>query len=215
MHRRRLLLTLSLPLAARAQNLELDKPSPVDAVAFYLVPTDSIAEDPLAAMARALTKAFNVLVKATVWTPSDVKEPFAGTNQYPAEDYLPIGARLARTLRDVSARTYFIVITDRDINSRSQNFRFQYSLHSPMANTSVLSIARLLYNDDGSRADNERVGARAMKLLVRIVGEMRLGWKRSSDAKDVMYAPIMSIDDIDRMDIGHTLQLQRAQPVRP
>jgi hypothetical protein len=62
------------------------------------------------------------------------------------------------------------------------------------------------------RAGNDVIGARAMKMLVRIVGEMRLGWKRSSDAKDVMDAPIMSIDDIDRMDIGHTLQ---AQPARP
>ena len=211
MHRRLLLLTPALPLASRAQNLEIEKASPVDTVAFYVVPTDSISENAAAGIARALTKAFNLLVKATVWTPSDVKEPFPGTNQYPAEEYLPIGTRLARTLRDVSPRTYFIVITDRDINSRSQNFRFQYSLHGPMLNTSVLSIARLVYNGDGSRADHEVVGLRALKMLVRIVGEMRLGWKRSSQPQDVMYAPIMSIDDIDRMDLEHTLRAQAAR----
>jgi len=213
MHRRHLLFTLpiALPLAAAAQNLDLDKTSPVDAVAFYVVPTDGIGENAVAGIARTLTKAFKLLVKATAWTPSDVNEPFPGSNQYPAEDYLPIGARLARTLRDVSPRTYFIVVTDRDINSRSQNFRFQYSLHGPMQNTSVLSIARLVHNADGSRADAEVIGLRALKMLVRIVGEMRLGWKRSSQPQDVMYAPIMSIDDIDRMDLEHTLRAQAAR----
>lgn len=212
MHRRHLLLALPVWLSANAQNLDLPQASPVDAVNVYIIPTDGISEEAAGGIARALTKETGLWIKSTLWTPSDGIEPFAGTNQYPAEDYFPMGARVGRMLREVSPRTYYIVLTNRDINSKSRNFRFQYSSHSPMANTSVLSIARLLYTSTGTLAASEVVGERVGKMLLRIVGEMRLGWKRTSDPMDLMYAPIMSIDDVDRMSLIHTLQSRKQVP---
>ena len=123
-----------------------------------------------------------------------------------------MGASAARMLREVSRRTYYIVLTDRDINSKSLNFRFQYSMHSPMANTSVLSVARMRYANDGSPATADMVASRVAKMLLRIVGEMRLGWKRVNDPTDLMYAPIMSIDDVDRMSLVHTVQRRKPTP---
>lgn len=212
MHRRHLLLAFPVCLTAHAQNLDLPLASPADAVNVYIIPTDSISVDTVGELARALSKVTGLWIKATTWAPSDGIEPFPGTNQYPAEDYLPLGARVGRMLHEVSPRTYYIVLTNRDINSRSRNFRFQYSLHSPMANTSVLSIARLLFTNIGTPATNEVVGARVAKMLLRTVGEMRMGWKRTSDPIDVMYAPIMSIDDIDHMDLTHSLQTHQLAP---
>ena len=212
MHRRHLLLAFPVCLTANAQNLDLPLASPVDAVNVYIIPTDGISEEAAGGIARALTKVTGLWIKSTLWMPSDGIEPFAGTNQYPAEDYFPLGARAARMLREVSPRTYYIVLTNRDINSKSQNFRFQYSSHSPMANTSVLSVARLLYTSFGAPASNEVVAERVGKMLLRIVGEMRMGWKRTSDPADLMYAPIMSIDDVDRMSLIHTLQSRKQVP---
>ena len=74
-------------------------------------------------------------------------------------------------------------------------------MHSQMQRTSVLSVARLLTAKDGSPAPGEVVSARVQKMLMRIVGEMRLGWQRTSDPADLMYAPIMSVDDIDGMEL--------------
>ena len=212
MHRRHLLLAFPVCLTANAQNLDLPLASPVDAVKVYIIPTDGISEEAAGGIARALTKVTGLWIKSTLWMPSDGIVPFAGTNQYPAEDYFPLGARAARMLREVSPRTYYIVLTNRDINSKSQNFRFQYSSHSPMANTSVLSVARLLYTSFGAPASNEVVAERVGKMLLRIVGEMRMGWKRTSDPADLMYAPIMSIDDVDRMSLTRTLQSHKQTP---
>lgn len=198
-----------LPGLGLAQNQPLPGASVVDSVALYVLPTDGVAEQAAAQVARALTKDTGLWVKATVWVPPGAMEPLAGTNQYPGEDYLALGSAVARRLPDAGPRTYFIVLTDRDINARSQNFRFQFSMHSPMQRTSVLSVARLLYAKDGSPAPGEVVGARAQKMLMRIAGEMRLGWQRSSDPADLMYAPIMSVDDIDRMDVVHTVQARK------
>ncbi|MHB1249090.1 MAG: hypothetical protein ACYCZL_06815 [Polaromonas sp.] len=210
MRRRHLLFAIPLSVTARAQNQDLPLASPVDAVNFYVIPTDDISEEAAGGIARALTKETGLWIKSTLWTPPGNIEPLPGTNQYAGEDYFPLGAKAARMLRETSPRTYFIVLTDRDINSKSRNFRFQYSMHSPMANTSVLSIARLQYNIDGSQASPDVVATRVAKMLLRIVGEMRLGWKRASDPTDLMYAPIMSIEDIDRMSLSHTIQ-QRKQ----
>lgn len=191
---------------AAAQTDRFVPSSPVDAVTLYVIPTDGIPEEGAANIARALTKDTGLWVKSSLWAPSGVEEPFAGTNQYPAEDYFPLGINLSKLLPDAGPRTYFIVLTDRDINSRSQNFRFQYSSHNPMARTSVLSIARLLYEQDGTPATGDIVGARVQKMLMRIVGEMKLGWKRNTEPTDLMYSPIMSIEDIDRMSLIHTVQ---------
>lgn len=194
------------PTPAAEQTDRLIPSSPVDVVHLYVIPTDGMSEQHAATIARALTKDTGLWVKSSLWTPSGVDVPFAGTNQYPADDYLPLGIKLAGRLPDAGPRTYFIVLTDRDINSRTQNFRFQYSFHSPMSRTSVLSIARLLYGKDGRPAANEVIGLRVQKMLLRIVGEMKLGWKRTTDPTDLMYSPIMSIEDIDRMSLIHTIQ---------
>ena len=63
-----------------------------------------------------------------------------------------------------------------------------------------------MYTSAGAPAANEVVGERVAKMLLRIVGEMRMGWKRTGDPADLMYAPIMSIDDVDRMSLSHTLR---------
>ena len=197
------------PGLALAQNQPVPGPSVVDSVALYVLPTDGVAEQAAAQVARALAQDTGLWVKATVWVPPGPLEPLPGGSQMAGEDYLALGNAVARRLQDAGPRTWFIVLTDRDINARSQNFRFQFSMHSPMQRTSVLSVARLLYARDGTPAPGEVVSARAQKMLMRIAGEMRLGWQRSSDPADLMYAPIMSVDDIDRMDLVHTVQVRK------
>lgn len=63
-----------------------------------------------------------------------------------------------------------------------------------------------MYNVDGSKATGNVAAERLTKMLMRIVGEMRLGWKRTSDPKSLMYAPIMSVEDIDRMSLSYTMK---------
>ena len=202
---RRSLLLSSLALLgprwADAQNQPVPGASVVDSVALYVLPTDGVAEQAVAQVARALSQDTGLWVKASLWVPPGPLAPLPDGQQFAGEDYLALGSAVAKRLQDAGPRTYFIVLTDRDINARSQNFRFQFSMHSPMQRTSVLSVARLLTAKDGSPAPGEVVSARVQKMLMRTVGEMRLGWQRTTDPADLMYAPIMSVDDIDRMEL--------------
>ncbi len=203
------LLVLFSTSSVFAQDIELPLASPVDAVNIYIIPTDGISEQLSGSIARSLTKETGLWIKSTMWTPSGGIEPFPGTNQNAAEDYFPIGIAASHTLPERSPRTYYIVLTNRDINSKTLNFRFQYSMHSPMVSTSVLSTARLQYDYAGIQSPPNVVATRVAKMLLRIVGEMRLGWKRTNDPSDVMYAPIMSIEDIDRMNLSQSLLNQK------
>lgn len=215
LQRRDALLSVLVAFAAPwalAQNQPVPGASVVDSVSLYVLPTDNVAEQAVAQLAQALSQDTGLWVKASPWVPPGPLVPLPGGLQFAGEDYLALGSAVAKRLQDAGPRTYFIVLTDRDINARSQNFRFQFSMHSPMQRTSVLSMARLLYAKDGSPAPGEVVGARVQKMLMRIVGEMRLGWQRTSDPADLMYAPILSVDDIDGMDVVSSVRARL--PVR-
>ncbi|XLZ67873.1 hypothetical protein ABT364_15030 [Massilia sp. SR12] len=203
-----LFLMLAWP-AARAQNQDFPVANPADKVHVYIIPTDGIAEQAAGRMARGVSAETGLTVRTTLWAPSGKLVPFAGTDQYAAEDLIALSAPIARTLHDVAPNTYYIVLTNRDINSSDRTFRYVFAHHNPATNTSVLSIARLLPNRNGTAATPEVAGMRIGKMLVRTVGEMRLGWKRTGDQQDVMYAPIMSTDDIDRMDLARSVQARK------
>jgi len=66
-----------------------------------------------------------------------------GTFQLPAEETLDKAQPVIGTFANTSPQTYFLLLTLSDINSQTQGFRFQFSMHNKELNTSVLSMARL------------------------------------------------------------------------
>ncbi len=103
MHRRSVIALALAPLVAHAQSLPIPDPSPVDSVVLFVIPTDGVSEQVAAGIARGLTKETGLWIKSTMWVPSGGIEPFAGTNQYPAEDYFPMGMAVAKQLQDANA----------------------------------------------------------------------------------------------------------------
>ncbi|HBZ06794.1 MAG TPA: hypothetical protein DEP03_10590, partial [Massilia sp.] len=94
-------------------------------------------------------------------------------------------------------------------------FRFQFSTHSPNLNCSVLSMARLVELEDGKPRLTVRTGERTIKLAKRAVGELHLGWRRSADPEDLIYAPLMSVEDLDRIGNEHRERAEPAAPLPP
>ncbi|MES2537500.1 MAG: hypothetical protein V4632_16700 [Pseudomonadota bacterium] len=178
--------------------------SPVDKIAVYLIPSEGFPEELSTSLARTLTKETGLWVKSSLRIPATDMSPLPGTNQYAPEDFFAKVLPRAKALPETSPRTYYVILTTRDINSRSQNFRFQFSSHSPMLNASVVSLVRLLGYADGVAVLDAAAVTRLHKMTKRAIGEMRLGWKRSDDPKDLMYAPIMGIEDLDRIGLEHT-----------
>jgi hypothetical protein len=178
-------------------------PAPASQLAVYVIPLDDFPEALASRLAGLLQEQLAIPIKASLRLPPLGLVPFPGTNQYPGEDILEKARAASDSLPGTSAGTYHLFLTTRDINSRSARLRFYFSLHSPRVNSSVVSLARILEYARGKPEFTDRSAARLVKMSKRAIGEMKLGWSRSTEPTDLMYAPLMSLDDLDRIGFDH------------
>lgn len=178
----------------------------LDTVNVYLVPMEDFPEDAAVAFAKSLSKEMNARVKSSLRLGDLDALQLPGTNQLISEDIIAKSQPILKSFPEVSKSTYFLILTTKDINSNNGNFRFQFSTHSKELNTSVVSMARLFEYVDGKPVANDLVLTRLYKMTKRAIGEMYLGWKRSVNRKDVMYSPIMSLDDLDSIGVNHVIE---------
>jgi hypothetical protein len=86
-----------------------------------------------------------------------------------------------------------------DINEASSSVKFVFAHRDPASHTSVLSVARLGFTTAQVAATPTVIYERIYKMIKRTIGEQYLALPRSPDLGNVMYAPIMSLDDVDAM----------------
>jgi hypothetical protein len=79
-----------------------------------------------------------------------------------------------------------------------------FSSHDSELRASVVSTARMIEPGDFSQRAASLLADRFSKMIRRAIGEIQFGWKRSSNINDVMYSPIMGVDDLDRIGRTHT-----------
>lgn len=172
-------------------------------VMVYLVPLDDFDVVEAGRLARQFSEEFGLRIKSAPSVSSRRVLPFSGTRQYPAEDIVATVAPVLAALPDRAPNASYVLLTHRDINSRSRQFRFLFSWHDPRSRVSVVSTARLQSEDDNPPHAGAMLATRLGKMTRRAIGEAQLGWARSSDVGDLMYAPIMSLRDVDRMGATH------------
>lgn len=168
-------------------------------VRVFLIPLDDFPVDYTAQLARELSRALNIYVKPTVVMGTRGLQPFPSTNQYCAEDIVESATPVVERLPEKHKDSVFILITSRDINEKVRNFRFLFAWHQKGKRISVISTARMLSGDNNTRADDKIISERILKMVKRAIGEQYYGLQRSADIRDVMYSPIMSLEDIDKM----------------
>ncbi|MEI8571435.1 hypothetical protein J0667_05705 [Methylomonas sp. WH-1] len=178
----------------------IEKTGPVNV---YLIPLNDFSEDVAAQIGRDLSKEFGLWVKGTVAMGTQGLVPMPGTRQFAAEDIFEQAKTVMQRLPEADSNTYFIFLTNRDINSRARNFRFQFSFHDKVCRCSVVSAARMHPEPENSPGSRQHLESRFIKMTKRAIGQMVLGWERSSDINDLMYSPIMSLDDIDHLGNRH------------
>ncbi len=172
-------------------------------VAVYVVPLDDVPEALSATVAHALARQLGIRVRAGMRLPPLRIPVLPGTGQVAGEALLERAARASARLPGLRPATYRLFITARDINAQSGGFRYQFSMHSPNLRCSVVSMARLFELVDGEPRLTNRTGERMVKLAKRAVGELHLGWQRSTDPDDLMYAPLMGLEELDRIGNEH------------
>ena len=138
-------------------------------------------------------------VKHTVNLGTAGLTPFAGTTQYSGTDIMNLVARIKPNLPEGKADTVYLALTGRDINSPDRSLRFNFALHDKATRIGVISVARLVLGEGDKPADDKIVWSRVYKMTKRLIGDVYFGYSRSADIHYVMYSPIMSLDDVDKM----------------
>lgn len=169
----------------------------------YIVPMNDFPEQLAADVARVLTDELKIPVRSTLRLGDLNLRPIPGTSQLSADQILEESIATVRRFPDTSPTTYYLLLTGFDINSNGIRSRYVFSWHNTGLNASVLSAARLLEYRDGKPIIDSQFYGRLIKMSKRAVGEVHLGWKRSNNPQDVMYSPIMGLQDIDRIGVNH------------
>ncbi len=182
------------------------QPSTLDQVDIYIVPMDDFPESAASAIAKFMTQDMHIWAKSSLRLGTMDIATLPGTNQLISQDIIEKSQPSLRRLPSTSNATYFLLLTTRDINDSSGNFRFQFSTHNPNLNTSVISLARMSddYDVDNKPIIDNVSLLRFYKMTKRAIGEHHFKWTRSSDPLDLMYAPLMGTEDLDRISINHT-----------
>ncbi len=174
-----------------------------DAVDVFIVPMDDFPEDKAAEIANLMTEDMHLWVKPSVRLGNLYANKLPGTNQLIAEDIIEKSQPMIRNFGNTTEKTYFLILTTRDINMSAGNLRFVFASHNKEYNTSVISLQRMVNYINGVPVFDEVSKSRLYKMMKRSIGEMQFGWQRTTDISDIMYAPIMSLDDLDRMGLQH------------
>ncbi len=170
--------------------------APVDV---FLIPVDDFPFDFAFQVARQLSIDLNLNVRATLAMGAKELTPLPNSTQLAAEDIIEQALRVSLRLPNRRDQSIAIALTTQDMNERSQALRYVFAQHNKTSRTSAISIARLRFSTQPTAITREQVFTRVFKMTKRAIGEQYFQLPRSSDINDIMYAPIMSLDDIDSM----------------
>lgn len=172
-------------------------------VAVYLLPLDDFPFDYASQLARTLSEDLKINVRASLPMGTSDLSPFSDGTQYPAEDIIEKAYKVRVRLSDRAEHSALIVLTMRDINDKSRQLRFLFAQHDKSKQTSVISTARMRYGTPTQPATADMVFLRVYKMTKRTIGDQYMELPRSGNINDVMYSPIMSLDDLDALGIQY------------
>lgn len=174
-----------------------------------LLPADDFSEAYAAHLGERLHELTGLTVKTTLAVGLGGLQPFPDSPQYDAQTLVETAAPAIDRLRAQYGAVPVILLTQRDINARERSTRFSFAQHYTGWRVSVISSARLLPGSVFSRASDATIETRLLKFLLRSTGEQVYRLPRNTDIDSVMYAPVMSLSDLDRM--GMRLERPGAQ----
>jgi predicted Zn-dependent protease len=177
------------------------QPAAAAAPDVLVMPDYRIGDAVAAELARIVALATGLSVKPLLATGLD-DAPSNADGQMEADAGLALLQPVADRLRRLydAPEALLVFVTDRDLNAGATT-RFLFSRHSFTAKLSIVSLARLVSPGPDGQPDQSLALTRLLKLVLRAVGEQSLKLPRSTDPTSLMFAPLMSVADLDLIDV--------------
>lgn len=186
-------LTPSLPFTQTDQNGEYRSTD------IYLVPFSGFAESSTHMLAKALSQDTGLKITSTGSIALPEKYLNTDRNQYNVDYLNPIVNKSIASLKRKDRNQLFIAVMKQDMYSASNSWNF--SLASNFDNNiSIVATERLVPFETTDRSEAEKIyGERVYKILKRTIGLQYYKYQRKTDSNSVLFSPIMSVKDLDRM----------------
>jgi predicted Zn-dependent protease len=165
----------------------------------YLVPLGNFPYEFADQIARKLSSDLKIQVRASLPMGIGDIKPLPKDSQLATQDIIISAHEVGKRLPNTSEKFVVIALTDHDINDAAQSLRFLFARNDLSKHTSVISVARMRASTPKEEGTPTQVGLRIYKMLKRTIGEQYFGLPRTADISNIMYAPIMSLEDIDSM----------------
>lgn len=170
-----------------------------ESVGIYLVPVWGTDRELMYYLQNTLQSQHKVRVKTTTEMGLDVQHFDQEHQQYIAEHIITSAADVAKSLIKDGRQTPVIVVVPGDMNSGKFRFRYLFSQHNVEKKISAVSLARINPASFGEQPDRALLSSRALKLVNKALGYHLYSYEPSSDLNNVMYGPIMGLEDLDKV----------------
>lgn len=164
-----------------------------------LLPTEDFPAGVASLLAGTVAADTGLRVKAVLPLGTREWTPYPDRPQYDPVRLIELAMPAVERLRQSYGGTVYVVLTSRDFGPADKSLNFLFTQHEHTRKISVVSVARMVSDEQGKLAPEEVIRNRLRKMILRAIAIQFYGLQRSSDIHDVTYSPIMSLNDLDQM----------------
>jgi hypothetical protein len=198
-----LLLVVALVVAACSKPSEqvAETPTNYDVI---LVPTEEFPRAEATKVATTVANDTGLHIKAMLPLGTRDWKPYPDRPQYDPDALKILALPAIERLKTNYGGKVYVILTSRDIGPPDKSLNFVFARHDHAQKISVVSAARMRFDQQGNRASPDIIQTRLRKMLLRTIALQYYELQRSADIRDVTYSPLMSVGDLDQM--GLTLK---------
>jgi predicted Zn-dependent protease len=198
-----LFLVVSLVVAACSEPSEqmVEAPTNYDVV---IVPTEEFPPAEATKVATTVASDTGLRIKTVLPLGTRDWKPYPDRPQFDPNALKTLALPAIERLKTNYGGKVYVILTSRDIGPADKSLNFIFARHYPAQKVSVVSTARMRFDQRGNRAPADIIQTRLRKMLLRTIALQYYELQRSADIHDVTYSPLMSVGDLDQM--GLTLK---------
>ena len=169
-----------------------------------LVPTEEFPLSEATKLATTVASDTSLQIKVVLPLGTRDWKPYPDRPQYDPDALKIIALPAIERLKANYGGKVYVILTSRDIGPPDKSFNFVFTQHDHAQKISVMSAARMLFDQQGQQATPKIIQTRLRKILLRTIALQYYELHRSTDITDVTYSPLMGVSDLDQM--GLTLK---------
>lgn len=173
-----------------------DEPIEYDLV---VVPTEDFPVSEAWKLATTAAKDTGLKIKVVLPLGTRDWKPFPESTQYDPNALVTIALPAVERLKSNYGGKVYVILTCQDIGPPDGSLKFVFTQHDHTQKISVISTARILFDQNNDHTAPNVVQTRLRKLFLRAVALQYYGLQRSADITDVTCLPLMSVSDLDQM----------------